>query len=82
VRPRNFLVTRISGPGSVLVAREGAEIVGVLEVLMKTPGNRDGLVHWPVALIENVLVRAAHRGREIGTQRARCWPSPSRSRLR
>lgn len=69
VRPRELLVARISGPGSaVLVAREGAEIVGVLEILMKIPTNREGLVHRPVALIDNVVVRAAHRGRGIGTQ--------------
>ncbi|HVH42420.1 MAG TPA: GNAT family N-acetyltransferase [Labilithrix sp.] len=69
VRPRNILVARISEPGSaVLVAREGAEIVGVLEILMKTPVNRDGFVHRPVARIDNVVVRATHRGRGIGTQ--------------
>lgn len=68
-RPRDLLVARISGPDSaLLVAREGAEIVGVLEIVMKIPAQRDGLVRRPVALVDNVVVRAAHRGRGIGTQ--------------
>lgn len=69
VRARDLLVARIAGPGSaVLVAREGAVLIGVLEILMKPPANRDGLVHRPIALIDNVVVRATHRGRGIGTR--------------
>jgi ribosomal protein S18 acetylase RimI-like enzyme len=68
-RPREFLLERIAGPGStILVAREGARIVGVVEVVMKPPVLRDGMVPRHVALIDNVVVRATHRGRGIGTR--------------
>ena len=68
-RPREFLLERIAGPGStILVAREGARIVGVVEVVMKPPVLRDGMVPRHVALIDNVVVRATHRGGGLGTQ--------------
>jgi ribosomal protein S18 acetylase RimI-like enzyme len=77
VRSRDFLVGRIRGPESaVIVAREGLEIVGVAEVVMKPPIPRDDLVPRRVALIDSVVVRAPHRHRGIGTQllaRAEVW---------
>ncbi len=77
VRPRELLVQRMQGPESaVLVALEDEAVVGVLEVLMKPPPDRDGLVPRRVALIDNVVVRSGHRGRGIGTKliaRAEDW---------
>jgi ribosomal protein S18 acetylase RimI-like enzyme len=69
VRPRDFLVQRMQGPESaILVALEDAEVVGVLEVVTKPPSDRDGHVPRRVALIDNVVVRAGHRGRGIGSK--------------
>src|SRR5687767_8567669 len=66
-RPREFLVQRILGPDSaILVALDTAEVVGVLEIVMKPPPDRDGLVPRRVALLDNVVVRSSHRGRGIG----------------
>ncbi|MBX3218733.1 MAG: GNAT family N-acetyltransferase [Labilithrix sp.] len=44
------------------------ELARADEIVMKIPAQRDGLVRRPVALVDNVVVRAAHRGRGIGTQ--------------
>jgi ribosomal protein S18 acetylase RimI-like enzyme len=77
VRPRDFLVERIRGPESaIFVARDGVEIVGVVEVVMKRPIAREGLVPRRVALIDNVVVCTPYRRRGIGTQlltRAEEW---------
>jgi len=68
-RPLEFLVRRMHGPDSaVLVALLDAEVVGVLEVVMKPPPDRDGHVPRRVALIDNVVVRASHRRRGIGSK--------------
>lgn len=76
-RPRDFLVQRILGPDSaVLVAVEGAEIVGIVELVIRPPADRDGLVRRRVALLDNVVVRSTHRGRGIGSKliaRAERW---------
>jgi ribosomal protein S18 acetylase RimI-like enzyme len=77
IRPRDFLVQRMQRPEStILVALEDADIVGVLEVVMKAPQSRDGHVARRVALIDNVVVRADHRGRGLGSMliaRAESW---------
>lgn len=69
VRPRDFLARRIEGPDSaILVARDGGAIVGVVELVLKPPIEREGLVPRRLALLDNVVVRATDRGRGIGTQ--------------
>jgi ribosomal protein S18 acetylase RimI-like enzyme len=77
VRPRDFLVARITGPESaILVARKGVEIVGVVDVAMKPPIVRDSMVPRRVALIDNVVVRTPYRRQGIATQllaRAEAW---------
>lgn len=77
IRPRDLLVQRMQGPESaILVALEDAAVVGVVEVMMKPLPDQDGLVPRRVALIDNVVVRAGHRGRGIGSKliaRAERW---------
>ncbi len=69
VRPRDFLEARIRGPESaILLARKGALVVGVLEVVLEDPPNRDGWVSRRTALVDNVVVRRTHRGCGIGTR--------------
>jgi GNAT superfamily N-acetyltransferase len=81
VRPRAFLLERIKGPdSSILVALEDEGprevVVGVLEIVMKPPIDRDGRIPRRVALVDNVVVRASHRGSGIGSRlmaRAESW---------
>jgi GNAT superfamily N-acetyltransferase len=76
-RPRDFLLQRIAGPEStILVARDGPALVGVLELVMRSSPDRDGCVPRRLALIDNVVVRASSRRRGIGSlllARAEAW---------
>ena len=66
-RPMEWFLESIGTPDrTVLVAREGAAVVGVVEVLLKPPREGDGFVPRRVAVINDVVVRESWRGRGTG----------------
>ena len=63
---------------TVLVARDGG-VVGIVEFRLNPPREGDGFVRRRVAMIDDVVVREAWRGRGIGRaliEAAHAWEVP------